>query len=140
MADLATVGALPRCAVLAAAFTRLRRSRSSGRRRAGGFGDTGRTWARGASGRGRTTSCGGVSGVAGLEALAVQTAFLVALEASEFFADLLLREGVELAVASRDEGIVAGSLLARVSEDKQKRIEQTSCVRACAPWLSCGTA
>lgn len=60
----------------------------------------------------------------------MQTALLVAFETSEFFAELLLSESIEFAVAGGYEGIVAGGLSVNVIKKYNKKLENTDFMRA----------
>jgi hypothetical protein len=67
----------------------------------------------------------------------VKTAFLVALEAGELFAEFLLGEGIEFAVAGGYEGVVARKLSVNLIWMCNVRGRpQTSCVPASSPWPS----
>jgi hypothetical protein len=60
----------------------------------------------------------------------VQTAFLVALETGELFAELLLGEGIEFAVAGGYEGVVAVELSVNMIPTCDMRAEGTDFMRA----------
>jgi hypothetical protein len=60
----------------------------------------------------------------------VKTAFLVALETGELFAELLLSEGIEFAVAGRYEGVVAVEVSVNLVRMYNVRAEGTDFMRA----------